>query len=165
VFTGSEKLLGQQIAEPAGRLDRPDPLAITERVSPSDELSDLTSPRLHQPFRDHDLMCIDRDRGVRALVWIDTDHHHRDPPRSVNGLGTAVGTPDLRSRAAVLFRATPQRSTNGRASRVESQPEPGRQAVRERRPLSPTDATSNPATPPSTQSGRAGAFALAGRRE
>ncbi len=65
-----------------------------------------------------------------------------------------MGTPDLRCRAAVLFRATPRRSANGRATRVESQPETERQADRELRPLSSTDATtSNPATPPETQSG------------
>ena len=84
--------------------------------------------------------------------WSTPPDEVRASSSSDNGLGTALGTPDLRCRAAVLFRATPRRSTNGRATRVESQPETERQADRERRPLSSTDAT-NPATPQETQSG------------
>ena len=34
----------------------------------------------HEPFTDHGLTFIDRDRSVRPLMRIDTDHHHRDPP-------------------------------------------------------------------------------------
>jgi hypothetical protein len=84
---------------------------------------------------------------VGALVRVDADHDHRDPPNIKEMGRTAVGTPDSRCRAAALFRATPQWNTGGPASRNRKpDPRAGRQFVSNDRQRS-TDATSTPAAP------------------
>ena len=77
---------------------------------------------------------INRDRGVRTLMGVDTDHHHEIPPDPTTELGTAVGTPDLRCRAAFLFRTTPRRNPTAAQLASKANPKPGgRQFVSDNR--------------------------------
>lgn len=76
MFTRREKLLRQQIAEPTRGLDRPRTLDAVEEVGPRHELSNLSGSRVDQPLGEHHFTFVDRDRRVRGLVGIDTDHHH-----------------------------------------------------------------------------------------
>ena len=89
------ELLGQQVAKPAGGLHRPDPVPVAELVGPCHQLGYLPVRGPHQPLGQHLLSVVDRDCGVGALVRVDTDHDHRDPPDPWDEW-TAVGTPDLR---------------------------------------------------------------------
>jgi hypothetical protein len=144
---------GEQVAEPACGLDRPDPLTVVELARPAQQLRDLSRGGPHQPLAKHFLVAVDRDRDVGALVRVDADRDHRDPPIIKQTGRTAVGTPDSRCRAAALFRATQRWNTSGPASRNRKpDPRAGRQFVSNDRQRS-TDATSNPATPAPTQSG------------
>ena len=76
-LTRREELLREKIAEPTRGLDRPRP--ILEPIGPREQLHALTFTRPHLQPRELDLAAIDRDRGVRRLVRIHSDHHrHRD---------------------------------------------------------------------------------------
>jgi hypothetical protein len=73
VLAGGHELLGQQIPESAGRLDRPRPLFEGRR--PLEQLVELATTRPHLQLRKLCFVAVDHDRGVRPLVGIDTDHH------------------------------------------------------------------------------------------
>ena len=77
LLAGGEELLGQQVAEPAGGLDRPDPIAAIEALGPLQQLGHLLAGRTHEPLVEHPLRGVDRDRGVGPLVRVDADHDHR----------------------------------------------------------------------------------------
>ena len=77
MFAGGEELLGQQIAEPSGGLDRPDPITAVEALDPLQQLRHLFAGSAYEPLVEHPLRGIDRDRGVGPLVWVDADHDHR----------------------------------------------------------------------------------------
>ena len=77
VFTHGEKLLSQQVAEPAGGLDRPDPIAAIEALGPLQQLRHLLAGGPHQPLIKDPLRGVDRHRSVGPLVRIDSDHDHR----------------------------------------------------------------------------------------
>jgi hypothetical protein len=80
-LAGSDKLLGQQIAQPVGRLDRPRPRLEWRR--PRQQLLHLPATSPHPQAGQLVLGRVERGRGVRTLVRVDTNHHcsHRDPPR------------------------------------------------------------------------------------
>ena len=77
MLASGEKLLGQQIAEPSGRLDRPDPITAVEALDPLQQLRHLFAGGPHEPLVEHPLRGIDRDRSVGPLVGVDADHDHR----------------------------------------------------------------------------------------
>ena len=80
-FDAVEELLGEQIAKPSRRLDRPHALA--ELGCPAEQLLELPRTRTHLNPRELLLALVDRDCRVRSLVRIDTDHHrHRRLPES-----------------------------------------------------------------------------------
>jgi len=72
-LAGVEELLGQQVAEPAGGLDRPG--AVLEARRPLQQLIDLASRRPHLHLAELRLVLVDRHRRVRPLVGIHADHH------------------------------------------------------------------------------------------
>jgi len=130
-LTGSDELLGDQIAQPAGRLHRPRPL--------SEALRPRTEP-LHLDLRRSDLdlvedlfVVVDGDRGVGRLVGIDADHHaHRCAFRSRVEPRWALLIPGR--VLAPLSSHTTAGTPAGR--RFENKPARGRQALSE-----PTDRT------------------------
>jgi hypothetical protein len=68
-----DELLGEQIAESAGRLDRP--RTRRERFRPRHQLLDLAATGAHLLSVELFLAPAYRYRGVRRLVRINTDHH------------------------------------------------------------------------------------------
>jgi hypothetical protein len=73
VFATGDELLGEQIAEPASGLDRPQPAI--ERCRPGEQLAELPRPAAQLETREFDLAFVDRARRVEQLVRIDPDHH------------------------------------------------------------------------------------------
>jgi hypothetical protein len=74
-LTRRHQLLGQQVPQPAGPLDRPGPLR--PRLRPRQQPFCLhgagAHPQLTQPL----FRPADRHRRVRGLVRVDPDHHYR----------------------------------------------------------------------------------------
>jgi hypothetical protein len=66
-LTGGKELLGEQVAEPACGLDHPDPRTVVQLARPAQQLRDLSRGGPHQPFAQHSLVAVDRDRGVVPL--------------------------------------------------------------------------------------------------
>ena len=167
LFTRRDELLGEQIAEPASRLDRPRPLP--EPCRPANSSLDLSARRPHldrrraQP-RHHR----SRPRCATACA----DRHRSSPPSNtlpiVNRRRTAVGTPDSGGSTllAPLSSHTTARSGGSTASFVsQTRTRDGRQF--ESQPTE-TPTLRNTATPHAdTQSGRYGAVVspLVGRRK
>jgi hypothetical protein len=131
VFAGGEELLGQQIAEPSGGLDRPDPITSVEALDPLQQLRHLFAGGPHEPLVKHPLRGIDRDRGVGPLVWSMPIMTIANPPISRDGPRWALLIPD--ARAAALFRATPRRNTDGPHLVSKARRKVGRQFVSEGR--------------------------------
>ena len=73
ILPSGEELLGEQIAQPAGRLHRPRPFL--ELGRPPEELLRLTAGRPDFEPGQFRLSRVDGHRGVRPLVGIDADHH------------------------------------------------------------------------------------------
>jgi hypothetical protein len=69
----SDQLLGQQVAEPAGGLDRP--RSLTQRFGPPQQLWHLLAGRPDPGPCELSFAAVDRHRGVRRLVWVDADDH------------------------------------------------------------------------------------------
>ena len=61
-LAGGDELLGQQIAEPAGTLDRPRP--IIERRRPADQPLELVGARPHAQLAEELLAGVERHRRV-----------------------------------------------------------------------------------------------------
>jgi hypothetical protein len=72
-LVGSDQLLGQQIPKPARSLDRP--AARRPASGPLQQHLGLSSRSPHPDPPQLPLTCVNRERGVRSLVRIDTDHH------------------------------------------------------------------------------------------
>ena len=72
-LTGTDELLREQIAQPTRRLDRPHTLFELDR--PAEQLLELTRTRTNLNPTELQFAPVDRDRRVRSLVRIDTDHH------------------------------------------------------------------------------------------
>ena len=66
MFTGGDELLGQQVAETAGGLDRPRPLR--ERLRPPQQPLELIAGRLGLHATERFVCASTADRGVRRLV-------------------------------------------------------------------------------------------------
>ena len=73
MFTAGNELLGEQIAEPARRFDRP--RSALERRRPREQIGHLTQVCSDLEMGELGLVFIDRARRVEQLVWIDTDDH------------------------------------------------------------------------------------------
>ena len=82
-LAGIDELLGQEIAEPAGGLDRP--RAFPERLRPRQQLRRLLARRTHPRAVEFALAVVDRDRGVTRLVGIDTDDHRHEHLPGLDG--------------------------------------------------------------------------------
>ncbi len=76
LFALRHELLGQQVAQSAGRLNGPPPLL--EGLGPADELFDLTTGRTHLEAGDLIFSLVDGHRRVRCLVRVYPDHHIHD---------------------------------------------------------------------------------------
>jgi hypothetical protein len=75
-FTRGDELLREEIPDATRRLDRPPPIRVL--AGPRQQLADLAARGPHPNRRQLDLVTIDRDRGMRSLVWIDSNRHsHR----------------------------------------------------------------------------------------
>ena len=114
------QLLGQQITQAAGALDRPG--ALGERSSPHQETLDLAGAGAHPQLAQRRFGRVDSRRCMRPLVRIDTDHHCHEPllGRRARGPWRACLISDR--RRSRLFRATPRRDPTGRAPRSEARP-------------------------------------------
>src|SRR4029077_12373173 len=113
-----DELLCEQIAEPAGGLDRPRPFP--ERLRPREQLRCLlarcTDPRAVELA----LAVVDRDRGVTRLVWIDTDDHRHEHLPGLQWMRNREGTPAWDRLCTFLFRATPRRGPRRAALRSKA---------------------------------------------
>ena len=87
-----DELLGQQVAQPTGRLDGPGPLL--EGLGPAHQLFHLAPGGPHLDARDLVFSLVDGHRCVRCLVGIDADHHLHD--YLLGRDGTTEGTPACR---------------------------------------------------------------------
>jgi hypothetical protein len=75
-LAGGHQLLGEQVAEAGGVLDRP--LALGELLRPLQQLLELLGARPHSQLGEAPLAVVDCNRSVRSLVRVDADHHrHR----------------------------------------------------------------------------------------
>jgi len=95
-LTRRQQLLGQQVTQPGGALDRPGPLrpGRRPRQQPLRLRHRSTHPQLTQRF----LRCADRHRGMRTLMRIHPDHHCRhERPLSLDTGVTAAGMPYSRT--------------------------------------------------------------------
>jgi hypothetical protein len=106
VLAGGHELLGQQIAQPTGGLDRPRPLF--EGRGPLEQLVELATTRPHLQLRKLCFVAVDHDRGMRPLVRVDADDDAH-VILLIAFIETAVGTPDYGRVRSHLFRATPRR--------------------------------------------------------
>jgi hypothetical protein len=92
-LAGNDELLREEIAEPTGRLDRPH--ALFELDCPAEQLLELTRTRTNLNPAELLLAPVDRDRRVRSLVRIDTDHHtHLSSLAIAHDVRVRAGTPD-----------------------------------------------------------------------
>jgi len=75
-LTSGHQLLGEQVAETGGVFHRP--RTLREPFRPPQQPLELLRPRPHSKLGQAALAGVDRDRRVRALVRVYTDHHrHR----------------------------------------------------------------------------------------
>jgi hypothetical protein len=121
VFTAGNQLLGQQVAEPTGGLDRPHPDAVTVNVSgPVQEPSNLIPVRRDRQLTQHHLSLVDRNRRVGCLVRIDPNRGDHHQPPCMGHVAATVGTPDHntgRLWRSPLSSHTPAKSPDGPAVR------------------------------------------------
>ena len=73
MLAGVHELLGEEVAEAAGRLDRP--RSFLERCGPSDEPIDLGLGCADLEASQLCLCVVDRNRLMGLLVRIDPDHY------------------------------------------------------------------------------------------
>jgi len=104
VLAGAHQLLRQQLAQPAGRLDRPGPFE-AEWCRPGQQPLGLASISHHLQLGDGLFVAVDRDSRMCRLVRVDPDDHRHGSPSSWTRVSVTTGTPD--AGAARLFRATP----------------------------------------------------------
>ena len=111
---------GKQIAETTRGLDGP--RSFPELARPAEQLLDLTARRAHFDLTELLFMRIDRDRGVRSLVRIDSDLTFTMPSSRSRLLDRVeVGTPDSGgSCSCTSFEPHPNRPWPARTS-FESQ--------------------------------------------
>jgi hypothetical protein len=99
----SDQLLGQQVPQPAGALDRPG--ALRPRRRPRHQPLRLAGRGTHPQPAQRLLRRIDRHRGVRPLVRVHADHHcrhqHAPSPRSMDE--PAAGMPNYSAGARPSF--------------------------------------------------------------
>ncbi len=153
VLAGGDKLLGQQIPQPVGRLDGPTPRL--ERLGPSQELFDLAAAGSDLPSSELGFGAVDRDGGVAGLVGInpDDDHAHWSASSSAvvtTARGIPVCGPSARSS---LEPPRSQIPTGALFDRKPNAPTASRQALREQPRPRPRDATATPQRLPLTQTG------------
>lgn len=72
-LTSGHELLGQQIPDAAGALHSPRPLL--ELRCPLQQPSDLARRGAYSKRAERHLALVDRRRGMRPLVRVDSDHH------------------------------------------------------------------------------------------
>ena len=99
VLAPGDELLGQQVAQPTGRLDGPG--ALLERFGPGDQLVHLAAGGPHLDARELVFCLVDRHRCVRCLVGVDADHHIHD--YLLGRVGTTEGTPAFGRSCSILF--------------------------------------------------------------
>jgi hypothetical protein len=92
LLAGVEELLGQQIAEPTGGLDRP--RALLEARRPLQQLIDLAARRSHLHLGEPRLVLVLWPPRCATLVGIHADHHPSTASSSVAFYEAAAGTPD-----------------------------------------------------------------------
>ena len=109
-LTRGDELLGQQRAGARRALDRPTPRleACGERQQPIA----LRAIRADTDFAHQLFVTVEHRRGVRRLVWIDTNEEHGEPPRELPDGNTPAGNPE--EGVPFLFRATPKPRSDGR---------------------------------------------------
>src|SRR5204862_2081011 len=78
----------------------------------------LRTIRLYADFADELLVTVEHRRGVRRLVWIDTNEEHGEPPLELPDGNAPAGSPE--EGVPFLFRATPKPRSNGRAVRSKA---------------------------------------------
>jgi hypothetical protein len=78
---------------------------------------------VHEPFTEHHLVVVNRDRGVGPLVRINTDHHHLRSSNFDNGKGPrwALLIRDVELSCPLSSHTTAEPSS--RAPRIGSQPD------------------------------------------
>ena len=145
-FAGRDQLLGEQVAETLGGLDRPDAV-VAEAVSPLTEQDGLGRTGTDADLVDDGLELVDRNRGVGRLVRVDPDRDggHGQVPFSRRG-GTEVGTPDSSRTVRASFEPHHGNGHRPADSSLESQPAGGRHI--ESQPTGTIDATTTAATHP-----------------
>ncbi len=151
VLARRDELLGQQIAEPAGRLDRPRPLL--ERLRPRQQLRHLANAWLAPcTTPSSSSLAADRHRGVRRLVRVDTNDHCHEFLRGLVGWDRGGHSCFRIVRARSSFE--PHRGEiPTRRSSFESQPAHRPAAGTSRAtPPGPRDATDQPQRPPAFSS-------------
>jgi hypothetical protein len=119
-FAGGDQLLREQITNATSALHRPD--TRVEALRPAEQLVDLTDRRAHLDRRKLHIVTIDRDRSVRPLMRIDTDHHRHPvvlPDRRSRGPRWALLIPE--DRALAPFSSHTAARSGGRAASFVSQ--------------------------------------------
>ena len=137
-----DELLSQQRAGAGRAFDRPTP-----RLEPSREVEQSIALRTIRTDADlaHQLfVSVEHRRGVRRLVWIDTNEEHAEPPRRT----------DETPRRAVLKRVCrscfePRRSRDPVSGLFARKPTANGGRAFWRPPTGPRDATETPAAPAS----------------
>ena len=121
VLPDGEELLGEEVTEPAGRLDGPQPLGIVD--GPLEQPLDLQAVGPKRQLPELVLRVVDGHRRVGGLVRIDADEHHRDP--SFRSWKATTGKPDVVECSPLSSHAVAE-EPGGWHFGVKSQPEGGR---------------------------------------
>ena len=138
-FTCSDELLGQQRAGAGRALDRPAPRF--ERRGECQQSIALRTIRADTDLAHELLVTVEHRRGVRRLVWIDSNEEHGEPPRTTRMENTPAGSPE--EGVPFLFRATPKPRSSGSLFARKPTANDGRAFWRQ--PTGPRDATETPA--------------------
>src|SRR5579871_3998454 len=121
-LAGADELLGEQVAEAAGRLDRPHPLPIGR--SPLAQLLELAARRPDAYPVELLLAGINGYSSVRRLVGVDADHYGHFAPPLLGGW-PAAGTPDF-GRSVLGPLSSHAAARAGRALQFVTKPTPRR---------------------------------------
>ena len=100
-------------------LDRPDPRCV--RLRELQQPVPLMTVRPHSQLVEELLVCVQHRCDVRTLVRIDPDREHHQPP-DTSRTETPRRASLKRVECPILFRATPQPSTDGRSVRSKANP-------------------------------------------